>query len=82
MLVDTNIGRSHRNRPTALGGPGPDDLNTTGDPSLVGRVLPPEAVAAKVVEAIGTDRLYIVTHDEMRPLVARRFARIDAAFDN
>jgi hypothetical protein len=44
-------------------------------------VLPPEVVAEKVVEAIGTDRLYVVTHDEMRPLVARRFARIDAAFD-
>ncbi|MHB8463970.1 MAG: SDR family NAD(P)-dependent oxidoreductase [Acidimicrobiales bacterium] len=80
MLVDTNVGRAHRNRPAELGGPGREDLSTTGDPNLVGRVLPPEAVAAKIVEALGTERLYIVTHDEMRPLVARRFQRIDAAF--
>lgn len=80
MLVDTNVGRAHRNRPAELGGPGPSDLDTTSDPNLVGRVLPPELVAAKVVDAIGTDRLYVVTHEEMRPLVARRFERIDAAF--
>jgi NAD(P)-dependent dehydrogenase (short-subunit alcohol dehydrogenase family) len=80
MLVDTNVGRSHRNRPTALGGPGPDSLDTLADPNLVGRVLPPDVVAEKIVGAIGTEQLYVVTHDEMRPLVARRFARIDAAF--
>lgn len=81
MLIDTNVGRSHRNRPAALGGPGPEELDTTGDPNLAGRVLPPEAVADRILDALGTDRLYVVTHDEMRPLVARRFARIDAAFD-
>jgi len=80
MLVDTNVGRADRNRPAALGGPSSDAIDTTSDPNLVGRVLPAEAVATKVVEAIGTDRLYIVTHDEMRSLVARRFQRIDAAF--
>jgi hypothetical protein len=47
----------------------------------MGRVLPPEVVAAKIRDAIGTDRLYIVTHEEARPMIARRFARIDAAFD-
>ena len=82
MLIDTNVGRSHRNRPTALGGPGPESLNLTADPTLVGRVLAPEGVAERVVNAIGTDQLYIVTHSEMRPLVARRFGRIDAAFDS
>jgi NAD(P)-dependent dehydrogenase (short-subunit alcohol dehydrogenase family) len=81
MLVDTKVGTSHRNRPAALGGPGPADVNTTDDPSLVGRVLAPDLIAAKLLEAIGTDRLYVVTHEEMRPLVARRFARIDAAFE-
>jgi NAD(P)-dependent dehydrogenase (short-subunit alcohol dehydrogenase family) len=80
MLVDTNIGRSQRNRPLELGGPGEQGFETD-DPNLQGRVLPPQTVASKIVEALGTDRLYITTHEEMRPLVARRFARIDAAFD-
>jgi NAD(P)-dependent dehydrogenase (short-subunit alcohol dehydrogenase family) len=81
MLVDTNVGRAHRNRPQELGGPGTEDLNATADPNLVGRVLPPEVVAATVRDAIGTDRLYVLTHAESRPMIARRFARIDAAFD-
>jgi NAD(P)-dependent dehydrogenase (short-subunit alcohol dehydrogenase family) len=81
MLLDTNVGRSHRNRPAELGGPGPDDLSTTEDPNLVGRVLPPAVAATQAVAAIGTRQLYVFTHEEMRPLVARRFARIDAAFD-
>jgi hypothetical protein len=38
-------------------------------------------VAERVVAAIGTDRLYILTHEESRHFIARRFERIDAAFE-
>jgi NAD(P)-dependent dehydrogenase (short-subunit alcohol dehydrogenase family) len=81
MLLDTNVGRADRNRPAELGGPSSEQVNTTADPNLVGRVLPPEVAAENAIAAIGTDRLYVFTHEEMRPLVARRFSRIDAAFD-
>jgi NAD(P)-dependent dehydrogenase (short-subunit alcohol dehydrogenase family) len=80
MLLATEIGRAERNRPVELGGPA--DSDTSADLDLVGRVLAPEVAAERVVAAIGTDQLYVFTHDEMRPLVARRFARIDAAFED
>jgi NAD(P)-dependent dehydrogenase (short-subunit alcohol dehydrogenase family) len=82
MRIETNIDRSARNRPAALGGPGPAaHLDTTADPGLVGRILQPPEVAERVVAAIGTDRLYILTHEESRRFIARRFERIDAAFE-
>jgi NAD(P)-dependent dehydrogenase (short-subunit alcohol dehydrogenase family) len=84
MRVETNIGTSERNRPAELGGaeasPGvPDQGGDNAD--LAGRVLPVEAVAADVVDAIKRNRLYIVPHAESRPFVRRRFERIDAAYD-
>jgi NAD(P)-dependent dehydrogenase (short-subunit alcohol dehydrogenase family) len=82
MLIATNVGRAARNRPDSLGGPGASaDVDTTADPSLVGNVLPPSVIADRVVAAIGTDELYVVTHPESRRPIARRFERIDAAFD-
>jgi NAD(P)-dependent dehydrogenase (short-subunit alcohol dehydrogenase family) len=83
MRVATNIGTSQRNRPAELGGaalspPVPDQAED--NPDLAGRVLPVELVAEQVVEAIGTDRLYIVPHEESRGMVRRRFERIDRAF--
>jgi NAD(P)-dependent dehydrogenase (short-subunit alcohol dehydrogenase family) len=83
MLVATNVGRAARNRPAELGGPGENaDEDTTADPTLVGNVLDPSEVANRVLAALGTDQLYIVTHPESRQLIARRFARIDAAFES
>ncbi len=109
MRVETDIGRSQRNRPTELGGPGPvrdDPADPAGGagaaaatqsaapagPALpagptpagdriAGRILPVRVVAEQVVAAIGTDRLYIVPHEESREMIRRRFQRIDQAFE-
>jgi NAD(P)-dependent dehydrogenase (short-subunit alcohol dehydrogenase family) len=51
-----------------------------GQPELVGRWLPPEAVARLVVVGIEEQRLYIVTHREGLPLIERRFERLREAF--
>ncbi len=83
MRVATDIGRSQRNRPAELGGAGPD-LPAPASPAedrMAGRVLPVETVAQQVVDAIGTDRLYIVPHEESREMIRRRFDRIDRAFE-
>jgi short-subunit dehydrogenase len=112
MRVETDIGRSRRNRPVDLGGPGPAHARTDAGPvagtahagptgagpaagdtptaapsnrpddRMSGRVLPVEGVAEQVVAAIGTDRLYIVPHEESREMIRRRFQRIDRAFED
>ena len=94
MRVETDIGRSQRNRPAELGGPGPvrdreADAESAGAPApstpaadrMAGRILPVKMVAEQVVAAIGTDRLYIVPHEESREMIRRRFERIDRAFE-
>ena len=82
MVVDTNINNSARNRPDALGGPGIQlDVSPEQAEKMRGRVLPVAGVAAKVVKAIKNNELYIVTHEESREFIRRRFARIDRAFD-
>ena len=40
-----------------------------------------EEVAQRVVTGIQNNELYIVTHEESREFVRRRFERIDRAFD-
>ena len=84
MRVATEIGSSGRNRPAHLGGPWrplPEEAaGLVSSDGLAGRVLPVERVAAMVVSAIGTDRLYIVPHEESRQMVRRRFERIDGSF--
>jgi NAD(P)-dependent dehydrogenase (short-subunit alcohol dehydrogenase family) len=81
MLVATNIKTSERNRPATFGGPDTRHRLDTEDGSMVGRTLPVGQIADHVLAAIGTDRLYIVPHEESRESIRRRFARIDAAFD-
>ena len=82
MVVDTNINQSARNRPAEFGG-AERDLDVPADQreKMRGRVLPVEGVAAKVVKAIKNNELYIVTHEESREFIRRRFERIDKAFD-
>ncbi len=84
MRVETNIGSSERNRASDFGGAeaspqvqpqGAANLN------LAGRVLKVDEVAAKVVDAILANRLYILPHDESREFLRRRFDRIDRTFD-
>lgn len=82
MVVATNINQSARNRPSTLGGPERDlDVSAEQEKKMRGRVLPVEGVAEQVVRAIRQNQLYIVTHEESREFIRRRFARIDAAFD-
>jgi NAD(P)-dependent dehydrogenase (short-subunit alcohol dehydrogenase family) len=92
MRVETNIGTSERNRPDALGGPGPT-APAAADPAeesalavaaaaaaadhRAGRVLPVEEVAADAVRAVKDGRLYVITHEESLPSIRRRFDRIE-----
>lgn len=83
MRVATNVDSSERNRPDSYGGPSASPtVPEQSDPNspMAGRILPVETVAAEVVAAIGTDRLYIVPHEESRAMIRRRFERIDRAF--
>jgi hypothetical protein len=43
--------------------------------------LDPAAVAARVLDAISNDELYVFTHPNMRTGVDERFAAIQAAMD-
>ncbi len=82
MVVATNINRSARNRPAEFGGSERDlDVSPEQEKKMRGRVIPVEGVAIKVVNAIRNDELYIVTHEESREFIRRRFERIDKAFD-
>jgi hypothetical protein len=39
-------------------------------------------VAQQVVRGVKQGKLYIVTHEEARPFIKRRFERIDQSFQN
>ncbi len=80
-FVKTRIHESRRNRTGAYGA---DERQPTFDAALSSPVLTgisTEPVAARVVEALKADELYIFTHPEMRAAVEARFAAIMAAFD-
>jgi len=83
MVVETRINQSARNRPREFGGPERDlDVSPAQAGKMRGRVLPVAEVAAKVVKAIRDNELYIVTHEESREFIRRRFERIDRAFES
>jgi NAD(P)-dependent dehydrogenase (short-subunit alcohol dehydrogenase family) len=75
-LVNTEIARSERNRPTPA---------TAAPPQLdqipPGRMLEPAEVGTLVVEGLRRGNLYLVTHPEMLPMVRERHARIERAFE-
>ena len=84
LRVETRIGSSERNRTADFGGAtvAPRaQAATSGNIVMAGEVMKPEEVAAKVVDAIIANRLYILPHDDSRELIRRRFQRIDATFD-
>ena len=84
MRVGTAIGASQRNRAAGYGGPeaAPPVLDQGEDnPELAGRVLPVDEVARLTVEAVVANRLYVLTHEEARASIRRRFERIDRTFD-
>jgi NAD(P)-dependent dehydrogenase (short-subunit alcohol dehydrogenase family) len=79
MGVSTNIRTSERNRPRDLQNPkGPEDNDWF---QLIGRYLEPEDVAGRVLRAVKANRLYVITHEEAREPLRRRFERMDKAFE-
>lgn len=85
--VQTRIGESARNRPQRYG---PTHAPDPGSPAaalaahiaeLLQSGLDPAKVAARVLDAIREDELYVFTHPEMRPAMEERFAAISAAMD-
>jgi NAD(P)-dependent dehydrogenase (short-subunit alcohol dehydrogenase family) len=73
MGVETRIRESERNRPAALRNERGAETPTV---ELIGRYLPPEAVAAMVLDAIRRGDLYVITHDEGLEPLRRRFERM------
>ena len=72
-FVQTRIHESHRNRP----GAGDPDAGMFGMISqLVAGGIEPAKVADAVVDAVRTDRFYILTHDEMKPMIEQRVRAI------
>jgi len=85
MRVATDIDSSERNRPAKYGGPEsspriPGQRDSSS--GMAGSIISVESVAIAVADAIGTDRLYILPHEESRAMIRRRFERIDRAFEN
>jgi hypothetical protein len=81
--VNTRIGESERNRPDVL-----RDAAGAGAPAqqmqameqafraTLAKGLPPEQVAAAVVDAIKDERFYIITHEQMKEQVSTRLSDI------
>jgi NAD(P)-dependent dehydrogenase (short-subunit alcohol dehydrogenase family) len=82
MLVDTAIGESERVRDPRYGPRRDRSLDEQAGPGqLGGPVLDADDVAARTLEAVEADRLYVLPHAESREAIRRRFARIDRTFD-
>ena len=74
MGVHTQIRQSDRNRPADLrNAPTERDGRAV---ELIGRYLPPEHVAERVLRAIYANRLYVITHEEGLTPLKRRFERM------
>ena len=85
--VRTGIGESGRNRPQRYG-PSPTLDPASPAAAMVADIalrlqagLEPDAVAARVLNAIRNDELYVFTHADSREAVDKRFAAIQAAMD-
>jgi len=86
-FVRTRIGESGRNRPERYGPVQPLD-SASPAAAMVAEIarqiatgLDPADVAARVLNAIRNDELYIFSHPNMREFVDGRFAAIQAATD-
>jgi len=85
--VRTGIGASGRNRPQRYG-PSPTLDPASPAAAMVADIalrlqagLEPDAVAARVLDAVRNDELYIFTHADSREEADKRFAAIRAAMD-
>jgi NAD(P)-dependent dehydrogenase (short-subunit alcohol dehydrogenase family) len=83
--VLTQILRSERNRPAALGGPAAsaEDLlqMSTGAARHPDEMQPPEAIATAVLDGIRANDPYILTHPHYRSQVEARCAELMRGFD-
>ena len=79
MGVHTRIRQSERNRPAALRNPAAAREGAAVE--LIGRYLPPEHVAERVLRAIYANRLYVITHEEGLTPLKRRFERMAQAIE-
>jgi short-subunit dehydrogenase len=80
MVVQTGINEnSARNRPAALRNPA-EPVVPEGA-AMMGSVIQPDEVAARVVRGIERKDLYIFTHPEQRAILKRRAARQDRMFE-
>ncbi len=78
-FVRTSIGSGQRNRP---GGPRPGvEEGLAVLKQLVDAGMDPTMLAARVLEAIRDDELYIFTHPELKAAIEGRFNAILEAFD-
>jgi NAD(P)-dependent dehydrogenase (short-subunit alcohol dehydrogenase family) len=82
MMVETDIfANSKRAHPAAReANKKVDKQDNEGPKNLRGRTLAADEVAEKVVQSVKSGDLYILTHDEARSSIRRRFERIDRAF--
>jgi len=86
-FVRTGIGESERNRPQrygpaqALDPSGPAAAMVAEIRARLEAGMAPETVAARVLDAIRKDELYVFTHPDSREAVDARFAAIQAAID-
>ena len=80
MIVQTDI---NRNTLETLDRADQGPTNATAPPEseIVGGVVQPEDVAARVVRAIERRQLYVLTHPEQREILRRRAAKQDAEFE-
>jgi NAD(P)-dependent dehydrogenase (short-subunit alcohol dehydrogenase family) len=79
MGVHTQIRQSDRNRPAALRNEAVEREGRAVE--LIGRYLPPEHVAERVLRAIYANRLYVITHEEGLTPLKRRFERMAQAIE-
>lgn len=82
MVVATNIGMSERNRNPDYGAAhAPPGAAVPNSEIRADVVLDVDGVARLTVDAILSDRLYVLPHHGSRGSIRRRFERIDATFD-
>lgn len=76
-FVNTRLHESARHRPAAAGEAPPTDEHWQAElRRAVTGGLPPELVAHRVMEAIHDERLYVLTHPELKAALQRRVGEI------
>jgi short-subunit dehydrogenase len=82
MRVSTDVWESSaQNRSERLGGQGAYRRRSAEETAkMSGTILDAAFVAEGVLDAVRHSALYILPHEEARPIVRRRFDKIDAAF--